>query len=668
MAKKGELPDNAHCRPSQRSTLHSAFRMSCWLLIAAVPAGACVLWLLFHANRRQTAPLPKATEALVSSTTIAEEVAEQRQKQEAGDTKPLAAPFQSSRPADSELEGDEWVTEVFTGMASKQFHELHDLLLQMASNDGDTSKNDEDSLISDSLISKSFACGALRPASPETAFQDETFTVQRWTPAGKTSEEKHAGAVGFERALRDLIRPFRGASDVRVKFKLIHVELDGHDVMTRQYFQLSGRTAMGMLQQSATWSAAWYWPERKKLPQLTAIAIDRFEEVAVKHSDGPLFADCTESVLSSNRSYREQLAAGINHWASRIESVHGMGLLARYGITVGDVNGDGLDDLYLCQPGGLPNRLYVQNTDGTATDRSREAGVDWLDLSVSALLVDLDNDGDQDLVIATDHRLLVSSNDGSGHFKVSVVVEIAANGPHALSAIDYDQDGDLDLYLCVEYATVKKKEKRVAFRFDNANDGGANLLLRNDGTDGKAHWHFSDVTKEVGLDINNRRHSLAASWEDYDNDGDMDLYVANDYGQNCLYRNDGGKFTDVAAEAAVIDFGSSMSVSWADFDHDGWMDLYVANMFSSAGNRITDQAKFRSRDDPQIRQRYRRFAKGNTLFQNLRDGTFREIGAEANVEMGRWAWSSPFLDINNDGWEDIVVANGFLTTDDTGDL
>ena len=106
-----------------------------------------------------------------------------------------------------------------------------------------------------------------------------------------------------------------------------------------------------------------------------------------------------------------------------------MTLLVRYGVAVGDVNGDGLDDLYVCQPGGLPNRLYVQNADGTATDRSREAGVDWLDLSVSALLVDLDNDGDQDLVIVTDHRLLVSSNDGTGHFKVSVVVEIAANGP-----------------------------------------------------------------------------------------------------------------------------------------------------------------------------------------------------------------------------------------------
>ena len=658
MEKKHSRNNTDPLPATQPSTMQSGFRFRRWLLIGAVSAGACVVWFLFGANQRQTASLSETDEAQTGSATKAEEAAEQAQ--EVGDGTPLTVPIQSSPSVDSELGAGEWVTEAFTELASKQFHEVHDALLQLASKDADGSTIDYDS-----LISKSFACDALRPAAPETAFQDETFTVQRWTLADKTPEERHAGAAGIQQALLELIRPFRGASEIHVKFKLVHVELDGHDVTTRQYFHLSGRTATGMLQQSATWSAAWHWPERKEIPKLAAIAVERFEEVAVNHPEGPLFADCAESVLSSNRSYREQLAVGIDQWASRIESVHGMAILTRYGVAVGDVNGDGLDDLYVCQPGGLPNRLYVQNADGTATDRSREAGVDWLDESVSALLVDLDNDGDQDLVIATHHRLMVSSNDGAGQFEMPVVVEIAANGPHGLSAIDYDQDGDLDLYLCVEYATVKKNEERVTFRYDDANDGGANLLLRNDGS---SPWRFSDVTSEVGLDSNNRRHSLAASWEDYDNDGDMDLYVANDYGQNCLYRNNGGKFTDVATEADVIDFGSGMSVSWADFDHDGWMDLYVANMFSSAGNRITNQAEFRPEDDQQSRQRFRRFAKGNTLFRNLRDGTFGEIGAEANVEMGRWAWSSPFLDINNDGWEDIVVANGFLTTNDTGDL
>ncbi|MCH8922909.1 MAG: VCBS repeat-containing protein, partial [Planctomycetes bacterium] len=241
----------------------------------------------------------------------------------------------------------------------------------------------------------------------------------------------------------------------------------------------------------------------------------------------------------------------------------------------------------------------------------------------------------------------------------------------ALSAIDYDEDGDLDLYLCVEYATVRKNEERVAFRFDDANDGGANLLLRNDGNDGKdgkAQWRFSDVTSEVGLDTNNRRHSLAASWEDYDNDGDMDLYVANDYGQNCLYRNTDGRFVDVAAEAGVVDHGSGMSVSWADFDHDGHLDLYVGNMFSSAGSRITRQAKFRPEQTGGVRSIYQRFTKGNSLFSGGGDGKFRDVGAAAGVEMGRWAWSSIFADINNDGWQDLIVANGFVTTDDPGDL
>jgi hypothetical protein len=98
------------------------------------------------------------------------------------------------------------------------------------------------------------------------------------------------------------------------------------------------------------------------------------------------------------------------------------------------------------------------------------------------------------------------------------------------------------------------------------------------------------------------------------------------------------------------------------------MDLYVANMFSSAGNRITRQAKFRPGDDQTTQSIYSRFAKGNTLFTGSESGTFKEVGAEAGVEMGRWAWSSLFADLNNDGWQDLLVANGFMTTEDTGDL
>ena len=370
-----------------------------------------------------------------------------------------------------------------------------------------------------------------------------------------------------------------------------------------------------------------------------------------------------------DHGHGNQLAFGQEHWLRRIEKVHNMVDIERTGLAVGDVNGDGLDDVYLCQGGGLPNRLFVQNPDGTARDASKKAGVDWLDHTNSALLVDLDNDGDQDLVLAIPSNVLVMENDGQGNFRVAAALATTDEDTEALSAADFDADGDLDLYLCMYYARdeARKGEARASFIYYDANNGGANVLFRNDGVrDGT--WKFTDVTASTGLDTNNRRYSLASAWEDYDNDGDMDLYVANDYGQNCLYRNDGGTFVDVAARAGVVDHGSGMSVSWGDYNRDGHMDLYVGNMFSSAGSRISQQAEFRSGEDAATLALYQRFAKGNSLFRNRGDGTFEEVGAEAAVELGRWAWSSIFVDLNNDGWKDLLVANGYFTTEDTNDL
>ena len=380
------------------------------------------------------------------------------------------------------------------------------------------------------------------------------------------------------------------------------------------------------------------------------------------------FSDCTKAVLGKNESFESQFLYGEEHWLRRIEKIHHMVDVERCGMAVGDVNGDGLEDVYLCQGGGLPNLLFVQNSDGTATDQSAPSGSDWLDHTNSALLVDLNNDGDQDLVLAIPSRVLVMENDSTGIFKLATEIPTDDEDTEALSAVDFDGDGDVDLYVCTYYATdeARADESRRSFLYHDANNGGANLLLRNDST-AAAQWRFTDVTVAVGLDVSNRRFSLAAAWEDYGNDGDPDLYVANDYGQNCLYRNDDAHFIDVAAEVGVVDHGSGMSVSWGDFDHDGFMDLYVANMFSSAGSRITRHAMFRPGMDEATRQLYQRFAKGNSLFKN-EGGQFREISDEASVEMGRWAWSSPFVDLNNDGWEDLLVANGYFTTENSHDL
>ena len=111
-----------------------------------------------------------------------------------------------------------------------------------------------------------------------------------------------------------------------------------------------------------------------------------------------------------------------------------------------------------------------------------------------------------------------------------------------------------------------------------------------------------------------------------------------------------------------------MSVAWCDYNGDGRPDLYVGNMFSSAGERIAYQRRFQPDADDEVRRQFQRHARGNTLFENSGDGTFRDVSIDRNVTMGRWAWGSPFVDINNDGRPDLLVANGYITGEDTNDL
>ena len=513
----------------------------------------------------------------------------------------------------------------------------------------------------DPVATENFSCPPLRPHRLTQIFRDESLLVRRSTATA--ADVTHDGIVGLSQALTELVKPLATAQDIRSSLKIFRIHLTEGGAQTQARFELSGRVPSGHWQINATWDSQWSAEEAESPPRLVSIEVRDYEEVVAATSNGPLFADCTEAVLGHNSSLRQQLVYGMDYWLKRIEMVHRIRVYARSGIAVGDVNGDGLADVYLCQTGGLPNRLFVQNLDGTASDLSQSAGVDWLDATNSALFVDLDNDGDQDLVAVIGARVLVMENDSMGRFQLRVALPTEDEDTQSLSAVDHDNDGDLDLFLCVDFADASPEP----FVYHDANDGGGNTLFRNDiSNDASGQWVFTDVTSETGLESGRHRHSLAAAWEDYDNDGDQDLYVANDYGANCLYRNDGGHFVDVADEAGVVDVGSGMSVSWGDYNRDGHMDLYVANMYSAAGNRISRQLQFNA--DSKTRAVYQRFAKGNTLFENDGKGKFRDVGAQAAVEMGRWAWSSPFVDLNNDGWEDLLVANGFHTTDDTGDL
>jgi hypothetical protein len=578
-------------------------------------------------------------------------------------TKPLTSVSTAqskARQADAQNEldprADGWTSEVDAELAKKKLSKL----LKLAT------KNTELDPATLRAISDDFSCSALRPANLVEVFSDSAIRVLE--QGEKDREEMHKGAPGLAQALSQFGVPLHDFGSLHTHVKIIRVSIEADTVTTTAIIESGGHTAKGSIGQLANWTCQWQRSGDSLI--LRSIRSDHYREVIGYGPEGAWFADCTQAVLGKNPSFDNQLMFGLNHWLTRVERVNGMQVFARWGLAVGDVNGDGLDDLYVCQPGGLPNRLLIQQPDGTVVDKSDAAGVNWLDHTSSALLIDLNNDGAQDLVAATSSGIVVMENDKTGRFVRRATLPLSDRDVQSLSAADYDNDGDLDLYICVDFAPrlTLHNEEPVGFVYYDANDGGSNVLFRNDLASKEVIWKFTDVTVETGLGVNNRRHSLAASWEDYDNDGDQDLYVANDYGQNSLYRNDDGKFVDVARNSGVVDQGSGMSVSWGDVNRDGKMDLYVGNMFSSAGNRVTRQSNFRAGDDQDVRSVYSRFAKGNSLFTGGTSGKFNEVGAQAGVEMGRWAWSSLFADLNNDGWQDIMVANGYITTEDTGDL
>jgi hypothetical protein len=564
-----------------------------------------------------------------------------------------------------DLETTGWETERFSQQAEKQLSLLAEWLKQ---------PEGRDLRILAPLLADGFAAQRLVPEPLETVFDDGVVEVRRDVNKRNVAEEPTANGSadahsvnGIEQFTK-LVGRFDAGGPDKVKFKLFRVQIGspGDPAITRQYVALSGPSHEGLRELNAIWTIRWgAGPTGSEPPRILEIQVESFEEVVVRSltPGRPFLADCTDSVFQGIESFEKQMSYGTDYWMQRIEKRFPIYYFGHQGMCLGDVNGDGLEDLYVCQPGGLPNRLYVQNEDGSVRDVSAVAGLDLLDYTRSALLIDIDNDGDQDLVASTLYKLLMFSNDGQGHFTLQVA-NTEADAALSLAAADYDNDGDLDLYVCRYYNTHSQEgEFVVPLPFQDANNGGNNRLLRNDG-----NWRFSDATQEAGLDSNNSRFTFSAAWEDYDDDGDLDLYVANDFGRNNLYRNEGERFTDVASEAGVEDIAPGMSVSWGDYNHDGNTDLYVSNMFSAAGNRITFQDRFQARLDTSNRALYQRHARGNSLFSNRGDGTFGDASIASGTTIGRWAWGSLFADLNNDGWDDLLVCNGFVTGDRLDDL
>lgn len=330
------------------------------------------------------------------------------------------------------------------------------------------------------------------------------------------------------------------------------------------------------------------------------------------------------------------------------------------GIAVGDVDGDGFTDLFLAGEG--LGRLYL-NERGK---RFRDATEAWkiptgLTDARGPLFVDFDGDDDLDLVVlrSVERSLLLVNEGGAFVERGEELGFVTGRGAHVATAFDPDGDGDLDLY--VGYYGSKACNDGACERnlpsLDGRN-GTPNQLFRNDG------GRFVEAAAEAG--VADEGWTLAASSFDYDLDGDADLYLANDFGANPLLRNDGaGKFTDVAVDVGAADRGSGMNVTFADVDGNGAFDVYVSNidMFSKNIKIVFPSDASVVALDEKILRSFE-YLSGNKLYLNVPDKEARRFETAERVwfEPGDrgWGWSGLFFDYDHDGDEDFYLTNGWI--------
>ncbi|MGA7157502.1 MAG: FG-GAP-like repeat-containing protein [Acidobacteriaceae bacterium] len=380
------------------------------------------------------------------------------------------------------------------------------------------------------------------------------------------------------------------------------------------------------------------------------------------------FIDVTAHALSRNDSFAAQLQCGVDHWRTVLDGACGIDIYANNGVAAGDYDGDGLDDIYVCQPSGLPNRLYRNRGDGTFEDVSAHAGVDVLDNTACALFADFDNRGVQDLLVVGGSGPLLFRNRGDGTFALKPdAFHFAAppNGTFTHAALaDYDNDGRLDIYFCTYQYYLGLDQYHYPVPYYDARNGPQNCLLHNEG-----NGYFVETTQAAGLNIENNRYSFACAWGDATGKGGPDLCIANDFGKSQLYRNNGdGTFRHVSQQSRVEDAAAGMSACWADFDNDGHQDIYISSMWEAAGQRVSHQKQFHPEATAEIRSEYQRQGLGNALYRNLGDGSFRNVGAQSNTTVGHWSWAADAWDFDHDGFSDLYVTNGYISAADPTDI
>jgi len=552
---------------------------------------------------------------------------------------------------------DEFVTEKYQDQISAILSQWSAELLQ----------SPQDTTALERVMARSFTAGSLK--SSQSRIVNETAPLKLWKV--QYPQEANSGKEVFLSELREWLSAFSRL--LTAEFQVVGIQTKSEPprtsansirLQTMVRFELLGTGAgFHREQRVGHWQLDWESNPSNELRLETF----QFLDGARSQSSTPVFLDLASRVFGRNRSFANQLVPGTDHWRTLLDGASGIDIYGHNGVSAGDIDRDGLDDLYVCQPAGLPNLLFRNLGDGTFEDITESSGVGVLENTACALFADIDNDGRQDLIVVCTTGPLLFLNQGDGKFRLKPGAFHFANPPQGTftgaAMADYDRDGWLDIYFCLYTYSQGTDQYRYPMPYFDAENGPPNFLLRNnrDAT-------FDDITQQAGLNINNTRFSFCCAWGDYNGDLWPDLYVVNDFGRNNLYRNNGdGTFAGVARETGVEDVGAGMSAAWFDFDDDGRDDLYVADMWTAAGMRISMQENFQQRGNAETRALYQKHSMGSSLFRNCGE-KFEDESARSGTAMGRWSWMSDSWDFNHDGYPDLYIANGMISGTSRDDL